>query len=85
VKDRLNQLLEELHAELGTAESLDDAAKQQLRDLAGEISAKVQSAETAVDEEETPLQTTVLEFETDHPRITGILGQIAEALSRLGI
>ena len=89
MKQRLKELLNELHAELGGADSLDETSKQQLRDMADEIDAKidarVEAAEATVTDAESQLQTAVLEFETDHPRIAGILGQIADTLSKLGI
>lgn len=82
MKKHLSGLLEELHAELADTGSLDDQARQKLRSLAQEI-------ESAVGDEDTDalsrLESAALELETEHPRITGILANIADTLSKLGI
>jgi hypothetical protein len=82
MRKHLQGLLEDLHGELADASSLDDQARQELRDLAQEI-------ETAVGDDDTValnrLQSAALGLETEHPRITGILSSIADTLSKLGI
>lgn len=84
---RLQQLLQELHAELGKTGSIDAKSRQDLQNLAQDIEAAVAASGKAVpaSEGENQLQRAVLEFETEHPRIAGILGQIADALAKLGI
>lgn len=84
VRQRLQELLQELHGELQDSDALDDAARRQLRALADEI-------ETAVGEESLAdtalgrIEAATVEFESEHPRVAGILGNIADTLSRLGI
>lgn len=81
---RLQKLLQELHTELDKPEAIDAASRKQLQGLADDIQAAIDSTDEA-DGDENELQRAVLEFETEHPRIAGILGQIADALARLGI
>ena len=84
MKQRLHELLEELHGELQNSDALDDAARQELRTLAGEIEDAVGEdsvAESAMQR----VEDVTLEFEAEHPRIAGILGNIADTLSKLGI
>jgi len=86
VKQRLQTLLKELHTELADTSAMDDQSRQELLQLAGEIEVSVggePSADAPSPDEQ--LQQAVLEFEAEHPRIAGILGQIADTLSKLGI
>ena len=86
MKQRLQELLDELHSELADSDATDAQTRSELLKLAGEIEAAA-AADMSADEDgdDRPLQQTVLEFETEHPRISGILGQIADTLSKLGI
>lgn len=81
---RLQKLLHELHTELDNPEAIDAESRRQLQGLADDIQAAIDSAGEA-ESDGNELQRAVLEFETEHPRIAGILGQIADALSKLGI
>lgn len=86
MKQRLQELLKELHTELADADAMDEQSRSELLKLAGEIEVTV--GDDAADDVPTPeaqLQEAVLEFETEHPRVAGILGQIADTLSKLGI
>ena len=81
---RLQKLLHELHSELNNPEAIDAESRKQLQGLADDIQAAIDSTGSA-EGGENELQRAVLEFETEHPRIAGILGQIADALAKLGI
>jgi hypothetical protein len=87
MNQRLQKLLRELHAELGSTESIDAEARNQLQDLARDIQTVVDAAADGNEQQggQHQLQQAVLEFETEHPRIAGILSQIADALAKLGI
>jgi Domain of unknown function (DUF4404) len=87
MNQRLQKLLRELHTELNSAEAIDADARTQLQDLARDIQVVVDSAADGNGQQggEHQLQQAVLQFETEHPRIAGILSQIADALARLGI
>lgn len=82
---RIEQLLTELHAELEDAPGMDPDAREQLRRLSGQIDAL---AATAGADEPTPLdeiRDTALRFESEYPRMSLLLGQIADALGKMGI
>jgi len=85
VNQRLQQLLRELHTELGNSDAIDAESRRQLQDLAEDIEAAVAASAVPAGEGDNQLQQAVLEFETEHPRIAGILGQIADTLAKLGI
>ena len=87
MKQRLQKLLEELHAELGSADALDDQAKEQLRGVAQEIEDAVGPDEDKGlgSEALNHLEEAAVDFQTDHPRLAGILGQITDTLAKLGI
>ena len=86
MKEKLHQLLDDLHGELADTGSLDEQAKQELRALAAEIGTAVGEGEDGKpDEALGRLQAATLEFESEHPRIAGILGNIADTLAKLGI
>jgi len=85
VNKRLQQLLRELHTELGNSDSIDAESRRQLQDLAEDIEAAVAASGAPEGEDGNQLQQAVLEFETEHPRIAGILGQIADTLAKIGI
>lgn len=82
---RIDHLLTELREELADAPGLDPAAREQLRRLSGQIDALAASAEA---DEPTPLdeiRDTALRFETEYPRMSQLLGQIADVLGKMGI
>ncbi len=87
MKQRLNQLLEELHTELGSTDTLDDQAKEQLRDIAQEIEGAVGPDEDKDlgSDAMNQLEQAAVGFESEHPRLAGILAQIIDTLSKLGI
>jgi hypothetical protein len=82
MKQRLRQLLDDLHSELAGLEAMDSEAREELVDLAETIAAVTGDAPP---DDVNKIQQTVLEFETEYPKIAGILGQIADTLARLGI
>ena len=83
---RLHALLAELDRELKATQALDprsqELVKQVLADIPGPDApadqGKHQSAEAR-------LRELVLHFESDHPRLSGAVGQVADALGKLGI
>jgi len=87
VKQELRQLLEQLHTELGDADSLDDQARERLRNMAQEIEAAVGPEEDKTLGEETmgQLQETALSIESEYPRLSAVIGSIADTLAKLGI
>jgi hypothetical protein len=85
-QNRLHTLLVELDRELKSTGSLD----AQSRDLLEQVMADVRQLEPPADaarhrSAEGRLRELVLHFESEHPRLSGTLGQVADALGKLGI
>ena len=81
---KLQQLLKDLHQELGATTTLDAHSRklveQVLQDVdrIGHQSGHPASAEAR-------LREVVLRFESEHPRLATTVGQVADALGKLGI
>jgi len=95
-KSELLKTLEKVHAELADAQSVDDETRRLLTTLTEDLQRlSEQSDEASAENVETPsaevqvlasqVQDLVLQFETDHPRLTTALNQVAGALANLGI
>jgi hypothetical protein len=86
-RDRLQQLIASLHEELGSSEALDDRSRELLQHLIGDIETiaadkpDARGGDTAVGQ----LEEAALRFESDHPRLSAILGEIMDTLGKLGI
>ena len=87
-KEELNRLIENLHAELNAANSVDHESRQRLEGLAQDIEKLVASGSSAPEHRETAaaqLEDAALKFESDHPKLSMILGELMDALGKLGI
>ena len=85
-QNRLRTLLKELDRELKSTGSLD----AQSRDLLEQVLADIRDLDSPADagrhqSAEDRLRKLVLQFEADHPRLSGAVGQVADALGKLGI
>ena len=85
-QNRLRTLLVELDRELKSTGSLDD----QSRDLLEQVLADVRKLDVPAGaaqhkSAENRLRELVLQFESDHPRLSGAVAQVADALGKLGI
>ncbi|MBL8225328.1 MAG: DUF4404 family protein [Chromatiales bacterium] len=85
-RDRLRTLLTELHRELGSAERLDAES----RALVEQVLADVDRLDTAAGQasqgrDDGDLRDLVLKLESEHPRLAAAIGQVADALGRIGI
>jgi hypothetical protein len=87
VKDKLKGLLTDLHAELNSAGQLDADAKRQLEVLAQEIQGAIDpdSDKPLLQDARDQIQAAAVNFESDHPRIAGVLQNITDTLGKLGI
>jgi len=88
-KAELLKTLEKLQAELADAKSVDDDARQILTALTDDILRLSEQSEAESAETIGPLSAQVhdlvLQIETDHPKLTTALNQVAAALANLGI
>jgi hypothetical protein len=85
-RDRLRALLTELHRELGTADRLDAESRRLLEQVLAD--ADRLDAGPAVEASGTSdgdLRDLVLKLESEHPRLAAAIGQVADALGRIGI
>ena len=89
-KRSLESVLRELHEILDGAPELGEAGRDSLRQAADEISLRL-SERNGANEAATgeslgdKLRESLERFEGKHPKLTGVVGRIADALSELGI
>ena len=88
-KQHLLATVETLHEELASSEQLDADMRAQLETLAEDIQRLLEQKEEESAEHVGPLsarvQDLVLRFETEHPRLSAVLNQVADGLANLGI
>lgn len=90
-KDKIAQLLNQLHAELGDADGVDPALSERLRAATAALEEVLRGDPAVAAEPEHPhgmieqLRDAATQFEDSHPTLTNTVGRIADALSQLGI
>jgi len=88
-KQQLRETLAALRGELGDRAQVDDETRALLKTLTDDINRLLSADATASAEQVEPLseqvQDLVLKFETEHPRLTAVLNQVASALANMGI
>ncbi len=87
-REQLRKLIGDLHAELGAADEIDDDSRALLQQLAGDIQNLTVSESSASGHRDSAidqLEDAVVQFETEHPRLSMVLGEILDALGKLGI
>jgi hypothetical protein len=85
-QNRLHKLLADLDRELKATGSLDAQSQQLLEKILADVrrlDAPVGSGEHK--SAEARLRDLVLQFESEYPRLSGAVGQVADALGKLGI
>lgn len=86
---QLRQTLEQLHAELQQAESLDENTRANLHSLMQEIQAALARPDDGTARQYSPLnarlQKALLQFEVSHPALTITIGQVANELAQMGL
>lgn len=85
--ERIHRLLHELESELDKASNLDPETREQMQAMARELGEAADPGhERQFDSDVlTQLERSAINFEAEHPRISGILGGIADTLAKLGI
>ena len=88
-KEHLHELLQELHKELESTDSVDADNRSLLAGLASEIGEVLDSAGGEEPEPEESLGERLLDagrdFEDSHPRLVSLIGRVADALSQIGV
>lgn len=86
MKPSLQELLDNLHAELSQTVNLDHEARERLQQLAADIQRTLAGeASSEAAELSSGLLASVDRFEASHPRLTETVGQLAQALAGMGI
>jgi predicted transcriptional regulator len=88
-KQELHSRLEQLHAELQRIESVDEGEQQLLKSLMSDISKLIEAGESdrphVSDRLGEGLKEGVELLEASHPRTTMLMGQVIDALAKMGI
>lgn len=86
-KQRLQELLVQLHEELEQTETVDEGTGEVLSDLKKDISRLVQEEAVIEDEQEgltERLNDAVGHFEEDHPKLSMVIQHVLDSLARMG-
>ena len=86
--EQLQSLIATLHKELSAAESVDADSRALLQQLIEDIEDLADGDETPAERVESAtgqLQSATLKFESEHPKLSMTLGEIMDALGKLGI
>jgi predicted component of type VI protein secretion system len=89
VDKQLHNRLEELHGELQQIKYVDEGEQQLLQDLMGDIKKLISEGEGnrayASEQLGERLKEGIELFEASHPRTTMLMGQVIDALAKMGI
>lgn len=83
-QQRLQALLLELDRELKATRSLDTQSQELLQQVLADIPGAAQGS-SSQGSTESRLRELMLRFEAEHPQLSGAIGQLADALGKLGI
>ena len=86
--EQLQSLIATLHKELSAAESVDADSRALLQQLIQDVEDLADGNETPAERVESAtgqLQSATLKFESEHPKLSMALGEIMDALGKLGI
>lgn len=83
----LDQALDTLRAELRALDSGDDKARERLEELIRDVESARADPQKAGSQASlgARLKASVLHFEASHPRLAGVMGELVETLSNMGI
>jgi Domain of unknown function (DUF4404) len=87
-RQRVLAALDVLRGELAGSAQLSDESRASLERVTDDIRKLMEQTDAPVDPEgptASGLHDALLEFETEHPHLTGALNQVAAALANLGI
>lgn len=85
-KQRVSQLLAQLHEELSTADALDEGTAEKLREAVEEIEiALAHSAPLSSQPLVQRVRETLYHLPESHPNVRDTVGRIADALAQIGI
>lgn len=85
VAQRLEQILEDLHAELVLAAQLHPEKKAQLQESMRQVQQMIEEQLPPLESFPDRLRDLARDLEVTHPRLTHLVGRIADALAQIGI
>jgi hypothetical protein len=86
--EQLRKLIARLHEELSVADSVDEESKALLRDLTRDIDSLADAGKALENDAESTagqLEEAALKFKSEHPKLSMALGELVDALGKLGI
>ncbi len=87
-KEELQRLIAQLHERLNSADTVDEQSRVLLQKLTRDIQNMATGEAAPSDERESTtsqLEAVALKFEADHPKLSMALGELADALGKIGI
>jgi hypothetical protein len=84
-RENLRDLLSELHARLGNAQTLDADSRELLTTVSHDIEKALARADNAADSPKQRVEELAVEFEAEHPALADVLRQLVDALAKAGI
>lgn len=88
-KQQLHQMLEQLHTELSQAQSVDAGDRELLKSLKADVQAILERADETSAQQYSSLsgrlRESIKQYEISHPRLTWVMGEVLEILSRAGV
>ncbi len=87
-KKQLQDIIEKLHRELASADSVDAESRVLLQELVQDVEKLAGGSNAAGagnDMTTGQLQNAALRFESEHPKLSMALGEVVDALGKLGI
>ena len=82
--EKLQELLKELHRELSATTALDPQSRTLVEQVLQDVD-RIEDLQEPSASVEGRLREVVLRFESEHPRLATTVGQVADALGKLGI
>ena len=87
-REKLQRLIATLQEELGSSQSIDEESRKALQQLIIDVD-EIASGDTPPSSDRASaagqLEKATLQFESEHPKLSMILGEIIDTLGKLGI
>jgi hypothetical protein len=84
-EDNLRDLLKQVHARLGGAQSLEAEDRRLLATVLRDIEAVLEKSDTAQSPSPSGVESFAVKFEAEHPALADTLRRLADALAKAGI
>lgn len=81
----LRRQLDRLHQELAETETLDTETREMLENVAHDIERTLEGQPDAGQSVRDRIEGATLRFEAEHPRFARILGEVTDALAKIGV